>query len=157
MSMIVLDTNAVIMHGRAFADRVRDAVEDGRTIVLPQSVKTELVDDVLENEQAPSNHRASAQTIQELIVEEYLSVLAPDFASSSDMIDEARRRIAGDSLPEHKVKADQYIPALVCELAREGSVLLVTADQKLRGVVRDIAERQQVAERIAFHDPVTVL
>ncbi len=47
MNRIVVDANAVIMHGRAFPDRVQAAVHDGKTIVLPHSVKRELVNDVL--------------------------------------------------------------------------------------------------------------
>ncbi|KDE58346.1 hypothetical protein EL22_05405 [Halostagnicola sp. A56] len=157
MTVIVLDANAIIMHGRAFADRVRDTVEDGVSVILPQSVKRELVDDVLENEDAPSNHRASAQSIQQLVDAGYLSVLAPDYATSSDVIDEARRRIASDSLPEHEVKADQYLPALVCELAQETPVQLVTGDRKLRQIVLDIATRKRVADQVTLRDPLTVL
>lgn len=67
MTVVVLDANA-IMHGRAFADRVR-AVEAKTKLVLPQSVKQELVDDVLDTEHVPQNHRAMAQTIQKLIDE----------------------------------------------------------------------------------------
>lgn len=157
MSVVVLDSNAVIMHGRAFPDRVRAAVEDGRTIVLPQSVKRELVDTVLENDGAPSNHRASATAIQQLVDDGLLAVKSPDFTRSSRVIDEARRRIASESLPEHEVKADQYIPALVCELAQTDSVELVTADRKLRHIVREIATRHGVGERVVLRDPLTVL
>lgn len=63
MSVVVLDTNAVIMHGRGFSDRVVSAVEQGRILVLPQSVKYELVDAVLDRGDAPSNHEVSARTI----------------------------------------------------------------------------------------------
>lgn len=106
MSVVVLDSNAIIVHGRAFPDRVRTAVEDGTMIVLPQSVKRELVDDVLENENAPSNHRESGRAIQDLVDEGFLVVRSPDFDVYSDVIDESRHRIADDSLPEHAVKAD---------------------------------------------------
>ena len=64
MSVILLDANAVIMHGRAFGGRVLAAFEAGNTIVLPQSVKQELVDDVLDNDDTPANHRASAQSVK---------------------------------------------------------------------------------------------
>ena len=73
------------------------------------------------------------------------------------MIDEARRRIADNSLPEHDVKADQYIPALVNELAQDEGVTLVTADRKLRETVRAITERQNVADQVTLSDPLTVL
>jgi len=46
MSSIILDANAVIMHGRAFPERVRTANDRGDRIILPQAVKEELVDDV---------------------------------------------------------------------------------------------------------------
>ncbi|EMA56303.1 hypothetical protein, partial [Halococcus thailandensis] len=75
----------------------------------------------------------------------------------SDVIDEARRRIADDSLPEHEVKADQYIPALVCELAQNDTVTLVTADRKLRDTVEEITERQRIADQVTLSDPLTVL
>ena len=67
MTVVVLDANAVIMHGRAFPDRVRTAVEKGSTLILPRSVKQELVDDILANDDAPANHRASARAIQDLV------------------------------------------------------------------------------------------
>lgn len=154
---VVVDTNAVIMHGRAFPDRVRGAVEDGTTIVLPQSVKRELVEDVLENDRSPSNHRESAREIQRLVDDGYLVVRSPDFASSSGVIDETRRRISDESLPEHEVKADQYIPALVCELARDDTVTLVTADRKLRRITRDLLDRQELSDSVTLRDPLTVL
>lgn len=157
MSVIVLDANAIIMHGRAFSDRVRIAVENGETIILPQSVKRELVDDVLENDHSPSNHRASAQAIQQLVDEGFLVIRSPNFSVSGQVIDETRRRIADDSLPEHEVKADQYLPALVCELAQDQNVQLVTADRKLRRIVEDIAKRKKVIERVQLSDPLTVL
>ncbi len=157
MSTVVVDANAVIMHGRAFSDRIRAAVEDGTTIVLPQSVKRELVDDVLKNERSPANHRESALEIQQLINDGYLVVRSPDFTVSSRMIDEARRRLSDESLPEHEVKADQYIPALVCELAQSDTVSLVTADQKLRQITRDILERRGLADQVSISDPLTVL
>lgn len=56
MSVIVLDANAVIRHGRAFPERDRAAVSREETIVLPHSVKRELVDDVLDGN-PPANHR----------------------------------------------------------------------------------------------------
>ena len=157
MSVIVVDTNAVIMHGRAFSDRVRAAVENGRTIVLPQSVKRELVDDVLEDERAPPNHRGSALEIQQLVDDGYLVVRSPDFTTSSRVIDETRRRISDESTPEHEVKADQYIPALICDLARDGPVSLVTADQKLRRITRDIVDRHGLIDHVELRDPLTVL
>jgi arginine deiminase len=156
MTVVILDANAIIMHGRAFPDRVH-AVEARTQLVLPQSVKQELVDDVLDTEHAPQNHRAMAQTIQELIDEGYLVLRTPDYEMYSDVIDEARRRIADDSLPEHEVKADQYIPALVCELAHDGTVELVTADRKLRETVHEIATRHGVADHVTLSDPLTVL
>jgi rRNA maturation endonuclease Nob1 len=157
MSSIILDANAVIMHGRAFPERVRTANERGDRLILPQTVKEELVDDVLANANAPENHRDSARTIETLIEEGPLRVRAPDFEQYSGVIDEARRRIADESLPEHAVRADQYIPALVCELAEDGPVQLVTADRKLRGVVRDIAERRNVNDVVTIADPGSVL
>ncbi|WP_273838373.1 PIN domain-containing protein [Halococcus sp. PRR34] len=157
MSVIVLDANAVIMHGRAFPERVHAAVETDAKLVLPRSVKQELVDDVLNAEDAPENHRAAAQAIQELIDEGYLVLRNPDYEAYSDVIDEARRRIANDSLPEHDVKADQYIPALVTELAQNEAVTLVTADRKLRETVREITKRQNVADQVTLSDPLTVL
>jgi hypothetical protein len=157
MSVIVLDANAVIMHGRAFPNRVRTAVEEGATLILPQSVKQELVDDVLAAENAPANHRASAQAIQELVDEGFLVLRIPDFERYSGVIDEARRRIADDTLPEHTVKADQYIPALVCDLATADTVHLATADTKLRTIIQDIAARHEIAENVRLRDPLTVL
>ena len=157
MSVILLDANAVIMHGRAFDDRVRAAFEAGNTIVLLQSVKQELVDDVLDNDDAPANHRASAQSIRELIDDGFLVLHSPEFETYGHLIDEARRRIADESLPEHLVRADQYIPAIVCELVEESPIQVVTADRKLRGIVRDLAERQGVGDRVHLRDPLTVL
>ncbi|SIR93121.1 hypothetical protein SAMN05421858_4635 [Haladaptatus litoreus] len=157
MSVIVLDANAVIMHGRAFSNRVRTAVEAGATLILPRSVKQELVDDVLAADNAPANHRASAQAIQELVDEGFLVLRIPNFETYSGIIDEARRRIADDTLPEHTVKADQYIPALICELAINDTVRLVTADTKLRTIVQDITARNGVAENAILCDPLTVL
>lgn len=55
------------------------------------------------------------------------------------------------------MKADQYIPAIVCELAETDTVVLVTADTKLRRVVRDIAERNGVLSNVTLADPLTVL
>ncbi|SIR89395.1 hypothetical protein SAMN05421858_4414 [Haladaptatus litoreus] len=157
MSVVVLDANAVIMHGRAFPDRVRTAVEKGSTLILPRSVKQELVDDILANDDAPVNHRASARAIQDLVDEGFLVLRTPDFETYSGIIDEARRRIADDTLPEHTVKADQYIPALVCGLATDNTVHLVTADTKLRTIVQDIAARNGVTENLILRDPLTVL
>jgi len=150
MMRIVLDANAVIMHGRAFPDRVRARTEQGDRIILPEAVKRELVDDVLENDDAPDNHRQSAQTIEGLIEEGSLSIRSPDFERYSGIIDESRRRIADESLPEHAVRADQYIPALVCELAEEGPICLVTADKKLRHIVRDVTARQTLDEEVTI-------
>ena len=79
MSVIVLDANAVIMHGRAFPERVHAAVEADAKLVLPRSVKQELVDDVLDAENAPDNHRAAARAIQNLIDEGYLVLHSPDY------------------------------------------------------------------------------
>jgi hypothetical protein len=157
MTVVVLDANAVIMHGRAFPDRVRTAVEGGTTLILPRSVKQELVDDVLVTDDAPANHRASAQAIQELVDEGFLVLRIPDFERYSGVINEARRRIADDTLPEHTVKADQYIPALVCDLATDDTVHLVTADTKLRTIVQDIAAQHEIAENVRLRDPLTVL
>lgn len=157
MRSIILDANAVIMHGRAFPERVRTANDRGDRIILPQAVKEELVDDVLTNADAPENHRDSARTIETLIEEGSLTVRAPDFERYGAVVDEARRRIADSSLPEHAVRADQYIPALVCELAEDGPVTLVTADRKLRGVVRDLTERRNVNEAVTIADPRSVL
>ncbi|EMA48510.1 hypothetical protein [Halococcus salifodinae] len=157
MSVIVLDANAVIMHGRTFPERVHAAVEADAKLVLPRSVKQELVDDVLDAENAPDNHRAAARAIQNLIDEGYLVLHSPDYDAYSGVIDEARRRIADNSLPEHDVKADQYIPALVTELAQDEGVTLVTADRKLRETVRAITERQNVADQVTLCDPLTVL
>lgn len=157
MTETVLDANAVIMHGRAFPDRVRTAVEAGQTLVLPQSVKKELVDTVLDNEAAPPNHQASAHAIQELIDDGFLVLRSPDFETYSGVIDEARRRTADSSLPEHEVRADQYIPAIVIAAAKDDTVILVTGDRKLRSIVRDIADREDVGDRVQLRDPLTVL
>ena len=157
MRTVILDANAIIMHGRAFPERVRAAAETEVTLVLPRSVKHELVDEVLDADNAPSNHRAAARTVQELIDEGYLVLRAPDYEKYSDVIDEARRRIADDSLPEHEVKADQYIPALVCELAQDGAVELVTADKKLRETIHEITIRRGIADHVTLSDPLTVL
>lgn len=157
MAVIVLDANAVIMHGRDFATRVKGRENREDDLILPKAVKEELVDDVLANEYAPENHRQSAHAINELIEEEWLAVRGPDFERYGDIVDEARRRIADESLPEHAVKADQYIPALICELANEDSVTLITADKKLRRVVTEICERHGLADRASVQDPLTVL
>jgi len=157
MKRIILDANAVIMHGRSFSDRARTAAREGKQIILPHAVKQELVDDVLARENSPANHKDSARTIQELINEGVLSVRTPDFEEYSSVIDEARRRIADESLPEHAVQADQYIPALVCELATNGPVCLVTADTKLRSIVDDITARREISETVDLKDPTTVL
>lgn len=60
------------------------------TIVLPQSVKQELVDDVLDNNDAPANHRASAQSVQALsddgsLIGEFVSV--DDFGHREVLLD----------------------------------------------------------------------
>lgn len=157
MSVVVLDANAVIAHGRALPERVRVAFERGERLVLPQSVKRELVDDVLASGDPPQNHRQSAETIQELVDEGYLRVREPDYQAYGDVIDEARRRIADESLPEHAVKADQYIPALVCELCGKNSVLLVTADRKLSETVSELAVKHGVEEGLSIREPGTVL
>jgi hypothetical protein len=124
---------------------------------LPAAVKRELVDDVLENEDAPENHRQSARAIESLVEGGYLAVRSPDFEAYGTVVDEARRRIADDSLPEHDVQADQYMPALVCELAPDHTVQLVTADRKLRRIVRDVTTRRGVDESVTIADPRTVL
>lgn len=157
MRRIVLDANAVIMHGRSFSNRTRTAARQGERIILPRAVKQELVDDVLSSEDAPANHRDSARAIQELIDEGILNAQTPDFEEYSSVIDEARQRIADESLPEHAVQADQYIPALVCELATDGTVCLITADSKLRTIVNDITTRRGINERVNLEDPMTVL
>ena len=82
---------------------------------------------------------------------------SPDFETYGHLIDEARRRIADDSLPEHLVRADQYTPAIVCELAEENSIQVVTADRKLRKIIRALTERQEVGDHVRLHDPLTVL
>lgn len=157
MSVVIVDANAAIMHGRAFSERVRQAVASSTTDVLPRSVKRELVDDVLEAEQASENHKASARDIQALIDEESLVIRAPDFQTYSALIDEARRRIADDDLPEHAVKADQYIPALACELAETDSVKVVTADKKLQETIRLLVSRHGVGDLVTIHHSRTVL
>ena len=157
MSVVILDSNAIIMHGRTFSDRVRTVVEGGTQLVLPQSVKAELVDEVLDAENSPQNHQAMARTLQELIDDGYLVLRQPNYDAYSDVIDEARRRISDDSLPEHEVKADQYIPALVCEIAQTEAVILVTADKKLRETVREIVHRRDLDDRVTLSDPLTVL
>lgn len=157
MSVVVLDANAVIMHGRAFPDRARAAVEEGRTLVLPRSVERELVGEVLSNDDAPENHRESALAIQGLIDDGVLTVREPNFERYGGLIDEARRRIADDSLPEHAVKADQYIPAIVCELAEDHETRLVTADRKLARTVHELAEREGVGEQVRVVEPPSVL
>lgn len=157
MSGIVLDANAVIMNGQAFPERVRTRFEQGGQIILPASVKRELVDDVLKSDDAPENHRQSARAIQELIEDGYLKIRSPNFEQYGDVVDEARRRIADDSLPEHAVRADQYIPALVCEVAEDGPVQLVTADKKLRRIVRDVTERRGLTDAVTVAEPRTVL
>lgn len=157
MNPIILDTNAVIMHGRGFPDRVRAHVDQGGRIILPEAVKQELVDDVLGNDDAPENHRRSARSIKALIEDGSLTVRSPDFERYGDVVDEARRRIADESLPEHAVRADQYIPALVCEMAHDGPVYLVTADTKLRRIVRDITTRRDLNEAVTIADPRSVL
>jgi hypothetical protein len=95
MSVVLVDANAAIMHGRAFPERVRQAVASGTTVMLPQSVKRELVDDVLEAEQAPANHKAAARDIQTLIDEGALVIRAPDFHRVfSQSLQQARRRMS---------------------------------------------------------------
>lgn len=157
MSPIVLDANAIIAHGRDFPDRARVAFDRGETLVVPHSVKRELVDEVLGNDAAPPNHRHSTRAIQDLIEEGYLRVRKPDYEASSDVIDEARPRIADESIPEHAVKADQYIPAIVCELAQHETVRLVTADRKLSETVGTIGANQGLGDNISIHQPRTVL
>lgn len=157
MRMVILDANAIIMHGQAFPERVRSTTETGMTLVLPRSVKRELVDDVLGIEDSPANHQAGARAIQELIDEGFLVLRAPDYDAYGDVIDEARRRIADESLPEHEVQADQYIPALVCDLADDHTVELVTADTKLRETVELITERRNLADRVTLCEPLTVI
>lgn len=157
MSLLVLDANAVVAHGRAFPERARAAFDRGETLVLPHSVKRELVDEVLSNDAAPPNHRQSAETIQRLVDEGYLRVRKPDFEAYGDVVDEARRRIADDSLPEHAVRADQYVPAIVCELAHREEVKLVTADRKLGDTVWVLAESRGLDDRVSVHQPRTLL
>lgn len=156
MSVVVLDANAVISHGQAFPERARAAVTREDTLVLPRAVKHELVDEVLEDD-PPDNHRRSAETIQALVDEGVLDVREPDFERYSAVIDEARRRIADESLPEHHVRADQYIPAIVCELAADQPVQFVTGDGKLTETVRILADKQGVSDNVSVHVPLTVL
>lgn len=156
MSVVVLDADAVIRHGRAFPEVARKAVSRVDAIVLPGAVKRELVDDVLDGD-PPENHRRSAESIQALVDAGVLDVRDPDYDRSSEIIDEARRRIANDTLPEHHVKADQYIPAIVCELAKEDPVQLVTGDGKLATTVQALAAKQGVGDAVSIHDPLTVL
>lgn len=139
------------------SQRVHQPVGSGTTVVIPQSVKQELIDDVLETEQSPDNHRAAARDIQTLIDKDVLMVRAPDFHTYSALIDEVRRRIANADLPEHAVKADQYIPALACELAETDSIKVITADKKLQETIRTIVSRHGVAGRVTIHQPLTVL
>lgn len=147
MSTILLDTNAIITYGRSVRNRVERAVEQGQALVLPQSVKQELVD-VLDSQTAPENHRASTRTIQALVDEDYLVVRTPNFEQYGDVVDEARRRIADDDLPEHAVKADQYIPAIVCERAQTETVYVATADRKLRTTIQDLSLKEGVSDRV---------
>jgi hypothetical protein len=156
MSIVVLDANAVISHGRVFAERARLAVDRGDTLVLPRAVKRELVDEVLDGN-PPANHRRSAETIQTLVDDDVLDVRDPDIDRYGAVIDEARRRIADETLPEHHVGADRYIPAIVCELATERSVTLVTGDRKLSETVRVLAEKRGVADTVSIAAPHTVL
>ena len=157
MAAILLDANAVIMHGRAFPDRVKNYQDTENDLILPASVKRELVDDVLDTDPAPENHVRSAHAIQQLISDGQLTVREANYELYGNVVDEARRRIADDNLPEHAVKADQYIPALVCELAKEGNVTLVTADKKLGAVTREIVDRRELSEYVSLRDPLTVL
>lgn len=156
MTTVVLDADAVIRHGRAFPDAARSAVRAGQRLVLPSPVKRELVDDVLDGH-PPMNHRRSAETVQSLIDEGILEVGAPDTERYGEVIDEARRRIADDSLPEHHVKADRYLPAIVCELAAGDPVELVTGDKKLAATVEALAVKHGVADNVSVHEPLTVL
>ena len=157
MSVILLDANAIIAHGRGFPDRAKAAAERGERLVLPQSVKRELVDDVLKKDDAPENHRGSARAIEQVIEEEHVRVREPDFDRFGESIDQARRRIADDSLPEHEIKADQYIPALVCELAQNEDVIVVTGDRKLGNTIEDIADKHNLAHEVSIRDPRSVL
>ncbi|WP_438267086.1 hypothetical protein [Haladaptatus salinisoli] len=127
--------------------------EECRRVLLTD----ELVDDVLANDDAPTNHRASAEAIQDLVNEGFLVLRTPDFERYGGVIDEARRRTADDTLPKHTIKADQYIPALVRDLATSDTVYLVSADTKLRTIVQDIAARHEIAENVILRDPLTVL
>lgn len=157
MSTILLDTNALIMYGQSVPDRVERAVKQGRTVILPQSVKQELVDDVLDSQTAPENHRASARTIQALIDEGYLTLRTPNFEQYGHIVDEARRRIADDDLPEHAVKADQYIPVISRELAQKGPVEVATTDRKLRITIQDLTVKEGVSDRVTVRNPLDVL
>jgi hypothetical protein len=71
--------------------------------------------------------------------------------------DEARHRIADDSLPEHLVRADRYVPVIVCGLAHENTIEVATADRKLREVVRVFAYREDVSDQVHLREPLTVL
>lgn len=157
MTVLVVDADAVIRHGRRFPEKARRAARQGRRIVIPEAVKRELVDDVLDADDPPPNHRESAEEIQELIDESVLEVHEPDPERYSKVIDEARRRISGDSLPEHEVKADRYVPATVCELAEENRVKLVSGDRKLSRTVREIASSQGVGEEVSVHEPLSLM
>ena len=96
MKRIVLDTNAVIMHGRSFSNRARAAAKDGETIVLPDAVKQELVDDVLARENSPANHKDSARAIQELIDRDTSAYpRLPVSDECSDTLSEPRNEQAG--------------------------------------------------------------
>lgn len=105
MRVVVLDANAVISHGRDFPERARAATEQGTRLVLPRSVKQELVDDVLDRPQAPPNHRDSARAIRALIEDGTVEVRAPDFETYTDVIDE---HAAGS--PTHRCRSIRSKP-----------------------------------------------
>jgi len=42
-------------------------------------------------------------------------------------------------------------------MAQTGTVLLVTGDRKLRRIVQDITEREQIDNNVQLCDPLTVL
>jgi len=67
MRSIVLDANAVIMHGRSFPTQARTAARQGERIILPDAVKQELVDDVSADKATTSGLDPEAEADNQLI------------------------------------------------------------------------------------------
>ena len=120
MAAIVLDANAVIMHGRAFSDRVRNYQDTKNDLMLPASVKRELVDDVLDNDLAPENHVQSADAIQQLISDGQLTVREANYEQYGNVVDEARRRIADDNLKSMPSRPTNISPDSSVKWQRKG-------------------------------------